>query len=217
MPIVTPPVVAAATTTLTDYAGLQASIANFLHRSDLNSIIVDFIKLAEVRINGDLDARSQDTKTTLSTSIAQETVGLPTDCINIRHLSVSSVTPVITLDYVSPDQFETVYPWGNNGIPQVYSVIGGDIYLAPKPDAVYSLDLVYKAKVPNLSTNLTTWLMTNYPNVYLYGALCESAPYLKDDNRIPVWEMKYKEAIQSVNNQDWYSGSTMRVRGDVRM
>ena len=201
---------------LANYADLQTAVNSFLHRSDLAGMVPDMITLAETRINGDLDARLQDTKTTLTTTANNELVALPNDTINIRHISVSGVTPISTLDYMTPDQFETSYAYEATGLPQAYTVVGSSIYLAPIPDAVYTLDLLYKAKVPNLATNSVTWLMTNYPNVYLYATLCEFAPYIKDKEMIQVWEMKYKEAIQSVNSQDWYSGSTMKVRVDYR-
>lgn len=201
---------------LATYADLIASVANELHRSDLNAVIPDKVTLAEVRINGDLDARLQDTKTTLTCVPAQEYIASPSDVINIRHLSVAG-SPVVTLDYLTPDQFNTSYPWGSNtGRPEVFTVIGSNIYLAPVPDSAYTLNIIYKAKVPSLPINSTTWLMTNYPNVYFYAVLLEMSPYIKDDNRMQMWLQAYNSAIESVNEQDWYSGSTMRVRTDVR-
>lgn len=201
---------------LATYSDLKTSVASWLHRSDLTSVIPDFVTLAEQRINGDLDARLQDTKTTLTCTVDDEAVTLPTDLIAIRHLSVMT-DPIKTLKYATPDTFETAYPWDGSGIPAIYSVIGSEIHLAPTPDSAYSLDIVYKARVPALSdTNTTNWLLTTYPHVYLYAVLCESAPYLKDDGRIQVWDMKYREAIDTVNSQDWYSGSTMTVRTDVK-
>lgn len=197
---------------LANYTDLQASVASFLHRTDLTAIIPDLITLAETRINGDLDARLQDTKTTLTTTQGVDNVALPTGVINIRHLSVASQTPMVTMQYQSPDTLITRHPYGTTGTPSAYTVIGTSIYMQPIPDAAYTLNLIYKGRVPSLSAAGTTWLMTNYPHVYLYGALCESAPYLKDDARIAVWEQKYTEAIKTVNAQDWYSGSVMMVK-----
>lgn len=200
---------------LANYADLQTAVAGFLHRSDLTDIIPDLIALAEIRINGDLDARMQDTKTTITCVESQEYVALPSDTINIRHLSVAT-TPVQTLDYMAPDAFYVAHPYGETGIPRAFTVIGSNAYLAPIPDSDYTLTDVYKARVPSLSINWTTWLMTNYPNVYLYATLCEAAPYIKADERVQLWEGRYNEAIDTVNSQDWYSGSTMRVRTDVK-
>ena len=200
---------------LASYTDLIAEVSSELHRSDLASVIPNKVTLAEVRINGDLDARLMDKKTTLSCVASQDYVSAPNDVINIRHLSVR-VSPVQTLDYLTPDQFNTAYPWAATGTPQVFTVIGDKIYLAPIPDGDYTLDIVYKSKVPSLVDNGTTWLMTSYPNVYLYAVLLEMSPYIKDDARVQLWKQAYDYAIESVNNQDWYSGSTMRVRSDVK-
>ena len=198
------------------YTNLQAAVANWLHRSDLTSVIPTFIDLAEARINGDLDARFQDKKVTLATVAGTETVSIPSDLINIRHISAET-SYVQTLKYLTPDQYESQYPYSVSGVPEVYTVIGSSLYLAPTPDAAYDLDLVYKARVPNLDdASPTNTLLTTYPNVYLYATLLEAAPYIKDDNRLPVWLEQYNKAIQTVNAQDWYSGSTMYVKSDVR-
>lgn len=202
---------------LDTYANLQTSVAGFLHRSDLASIIPDMITLAEVRINGDLDARLQDVKTTLTTTTNVESVALPSDLINIRHISVASTTPIQTLVYMTPDTIEKAYQWGQSGLPINYTVVGSSLYLAPIPDSAYTLDIVYKGRIPSLSaSNTTNYLLTTYPSVYLYAILCEAAPYLKDDARIAVWETKYREAVDSVNTQDWFSGSTMMVKSGVK-
>lgn len=199
---------------LTNYADLQAAVANHLHRSDLSSIIPDLITLAEHRIFSDLNSRAQDTVSTLSTAANVETVDIPADFINARSLTVTGTTPVTVLDYKSPDQYEAEYPWGTKSVPQGYTIIGSKFYLAPTPDAAYSLRLVYQSKVPALSGG-TNWLMTAFPAVYLYATLCASAPYIRDDVRLPMWEQLYKESIGGVNAQDWSSMATMKVKGDV--
>lgn len=203
---------------LDTYANLQTSIASWTHRSDLTSIIPDFIALAEKRINGDLDARLQDTVSTLATVASTAAVSTPTDVINIRSLTLQS-SPNVVLDYLPPDQFNTTYADGRTGIPQAFTIIGTSIYLGPTPDAVYSLQCVYKAQVPALSdSNTTNWLLTNFPQVYLKASLIEAARYSnKTTAEIAELETQYAEAVKSVNATDWYSGSTMRVRTDVRM
>lgn len=201
---------------LATFSDLQTAIANWTHRSDLTSITSDLITLAEARINGDLDARFQDSTATLSTVAGTETVALPTDVINIRSVFVDTAQQV-TLKYVTPDQFRTLYPYDTSGVPNVYTVIGSSLYLAPVPDGVYSLPITYKARVPAISVGSpTNWLLTTYPNVYLYAALLECAPYIKDDARLQTWKAAYDLAIESVNSQDWYSGSTMTIRTDIR-
>lgn len=203
---------------LATYSDLTASLTTWLRRSDLTGLYDDFIKLAEERINGDLDIRLQDTAVNISTVASTETVSAPADIINIRDLAVTSVTPAYVLKYRSPDQYRKDYPYQATGIPNIFTVIGGSIYLAPIPDAVYTLQCIYKAKIPNLNSGApTNSLLTNYPNVYLFACLVKAAIYTKDTAGFQMWEDRYKAALTAANAVDWYSGSTMMVKGDVRM
>ena len=54
---------------LANYADLQASVANWLHRADLTAVIPDFVAIAEARMSADLDARDMDITTSLSTCL----------------------------------------------------------------------------------------------------------------------------------------------------
>ena len=81
------------------------------------------------------------------------------------------------------------------------------------PDSDYSIELLYYQRIPALSnTNPTNWLLTICPNAYLYGALLAAQPYLINDERIPMIQSLYRQAVDGLNSIDWYSGSTMRVR-----
>jgi hypothetical protein len=44
----------------------------------------------------------------------------------------------------------------------------------------------------------TNWLLTQHPDLYLYAALVESAPYLKDDERIALWRAELDRRIAEV-------------------
>lgn len=198
---------------LTNYTELQASVANFLHRSDLTAIIPDLITLAEHKIYSDLNSRKQDSIATLATVSQQEFVAMPTDLINVR--AMVNATKNTTIDYKSPDALAKEFVSGVYGAPNFYTIVGDNFYFAPVPDAAYALRIAYQAKVPALSVSGTNWLMTNYPSVYLYATLCCSAPYLKDDSRVQVWEALYQQAIQGVNSADWSSSHTPTVRGSV--
>jgi hypothetical protein len=201
---------------LANYADLQASIAAWSHRSDLTAIIPDFIVLAEKRINGDIDARLQDSIVTLSTVASVAYITAPTDMLSIRSLTLTTTNQNTVLDYLTPDQFNTSYG-STTGLPQAWTLIGDLIYLGRIPDAIYSIQCIYTAEVPPLAANPTNWLITNHPQVYLAACLCEVARYTLNDSLYASQTAAYKESINSVNSIDWYSGSTMRVRHDVRV
>ena len=47
------------------------------------------------------------------------------------------------------------------------------------------------------------------------ATLCEAAPYIKDDNRVAIWEAKFaqiKAAIEEENDEEERSGGGMHVR-----
>jgi hypothetical protein len=70
--------------------------------------------------------------------------------------------------------------------------------------------------VPALSgTNATNWLLTEAPDVYLYGALVHTAPYLKDDARIQVWEALFAQGIENLRTSSVeakYGGSGLVIK-----
>lgn len=197
---------------ITDYASLQTSVANWLHRTDLTSLIPDFIALAESKLSSDIDSRSMETRVNLTTTANNAYVTLPTDMLEMRRLQVVTSYNV-TLQYRTPDEIAQEFPTNQTGTPTCFAVVGGQIQLAPIPDSAYTLELVYVQRIPALSnTNTTNWLVTNWPNAYLYGALCAAQPYIANDARLPTFQALYQEAVNGINNIDWYSGSTMRVR-----
>lgn len=197
---------------ITDYASLQASVATWLHRADLTAIIPDFIALAEAKMASDIDARPMDISVTLACTAGNPLVALPSDMLEMRRLLLAT-DPSIVLKYATPDQIASDYPLSLASRPSVFAVLGANLQLAPIPDSDYTLNLDYKQRIPALSvSNTTNWLLTAFPNAYLYGALCAAQPYIINDERLPMFQALYREAVDGINAIDWYSGSTMRVR-----
>lgn len=196
---------------LATYADLQASVTSWLNRPNLAAVVPDLIALAESRLNQDLDnIRAMEVKTTLSTVANVATVSLPADLLEMKRLQVLD-SPNYILKYLSADELAAQYPSGPTGKPEQFGVIGGALELAPIPDGVYTLELTYFQKLPPLASNATNWLLTAWPDAYLYASLCAAQPYLMNDARLAVFERLYRQAVAGVNGIDWYSGSTMRV------
>jgi hypothetical protein len=197
---------------ITNYSELQASVASWLNRGDLSASITDFITLAESQLNRDLQARFMDTKTTLPTVVGVKTVVLPTDMLEIRRLQVAG-TYNQPLSYRSPDELSVDFSDNSSGQPVVFTVVGANAELAPIPDAIYSLELTYRQRIPALSvSNTTNWLLTNWPDAYLWASLLAATPFIMNDERLATWGQLYAQAVEGINGVDWYSGSTMKVR-----
>jgi hypothetical protein len=198
------------------YSDLQTSVANWLKRSDLTSIIPDFITLAEARIARDLRLRRQVTNTALSTVAGTHTVTLPSDFLEMENITLTNTTPPAALSVVTPEIMDRKFPNGYvTGQPVVYTIVGDQVQFGPTPDAVYTVSLDYYQRFAALSATPTNWLLSNHPGVYLFGALAEGAPYLMEDERTPLWDTKYRAevaALQQADDAALRSGSAMRVR-----
>lgn len=198
------------------YTGLQASIASWLHRSDMTAIIPDLVILAEARIARDLRLRRQITNTMLSTIAATQAVALPSDFLELENLSVVSGGVNRQLNYINIEGMNIKYPDGSySGVPVVYGFEGNNILLGPTPDAIYSLDAYYYARFAALAVTPANWLLTNHPNIYLYGALAEAGDWTQDDKNIAKWESKYQSGIKDLQDADdnsMFSGAALRVR-----
>lgn len=75
--------------------------------------------------------------------------------------------------------------------------------IAPTPSAASTLEILYY-EMPQLldEDNQTNWLTDYAPSLLLYAALLEATPFLKKDERIPVWQSMYENAAKSLNAED---------------
>ena len=75
--------------------------------------------------------------------------------------------------------------------------------LVPTPDQAYQAEIIYYEQPQLLDdTNQTNWLTDYAPNLLLYGALLEATPFLKNDERIGVWQAMYDRAAQALAGED---------------
>lgn len=198
-----------------DYTWLQAKVARWLRRADLTADIPDFIMLAEKRISSDLEARLQNSIATFSTIAGAPTVTLPDDLNGIRSLVIPTYGKV---GYMTPEALENRYADQSPGVPRHYTIEGNLLKLGPIPDAVYTLNCVYRAEIAPLATAVggINWLITQHPEIYLAAALCEGFIAIRDNTSLQTWEGKYQNAFAALNKNDWSSAGTLAVRPDTR-
>jgi hypothetical protein len=144
----------------------------------------------------------RSTTTIDTTSTEPGFISLPTDFQSMRRIRLSSVSGKPHLDFKSGTQLDEYRSSSDNaaGQPLFFSIFGSEIELAPSPDANYTIEMVYRQNIPALASNSTNWLLTLAPDIYLYGALLESAPYMKEDDRIQTWALGLSSALESLNN-----------------
>lgn len=96
-----------------------------------------------------------------------------------------------------PDQSEV-------GEPEFYADYDYRHWLfAATPDENYPVEIVYYELPPLLdAAQQQNWLTDYAPNALLYGTLLEATPFLKNDERIPIWQNFYDMSISSLNTED---------------
>ena len=196
---------------LSNYTELQASVADFLNRSDLTSVIPDFITMAEADFNRSLRVREMSVRT--QAPIDSQYVKLPVDFLGMRNIDLLT-DPVTPMTYKNLQNLDIHRAGDATGKPIYYSIIQNNIEFAPAPDGDYTIEVVYYQKVPPLSVNTTNWLLDAHPDAYLYGTLQHSAPYLQSDERVGIWAGKYQQIIEQIITSDErakFSGSTPSI------
>lgn len=196
------------------FATLQEDIRNYLERgTTLASDAVVFeqiprlINIAERKIATELKVQGQINVVTGTLVIGQSVYDKPdrwreTVSINIGdgggNVRVTLLARVYEyLRSYWPDDSQTSQP-------EFYADYDYNHWLlAPTPDAQYPFEVVYYQLLPLLDdSNQTNWLTDYAPQLLLYGTLLEATPFLKNDDRIPVWQQMYDRAAASVNGED---------------
>ena len=200
---------------ITNLGTLEAEIADFLLRDDLTAVIPTFISFAHEKLNRDLRTRQMVQRATAS--LTTEYTALPGNFLQMRDIRLNA-NPVRSLEQISSEaQNQERERWGNTaGEPRYYTIIGETIQVFPSPNATYTIEMAYYEQIPALVNAAdTNWLLTKAPEIYLYGSLVHSAPYLKDDERIVIWQTLFRDIFNSLTTEDEksrFGGTTPRMR-----
>ncbi len=196
---------------ITTYGELKSAVANFLTRSDLTQRIPEFIALGESRLFTQLRVREMEATTNVATTGSQRADSLPTRFVQARSLYVAG-TPAVRLEYRTPAEYWSIWSSLTEAKPQVYTIEGDEFKWGPVPDTVYTIPVTHYTYPAAFSADSdTNDVIARWPGLYLYAALLESAPFLKNDPRIITWSGLYETLLDSAHeadNRDRYSGDT---------
>ena len=205
---------------LDSYTNLKTAIANFLARDDLTSEIDDFIDLTEADLNRRLRIRAMENVS--SFTIDSETEALPTGFLQVRSFHLVQ-NPKIALQYMTPfHQYETKGS-SQTGTPKVYSIEGSNFRFSPLPDTSYTASLVFYIALDSLDgSTATNYILTNHPDVYLYGALYFASTFVRgmDQATVAQFKAQYEAALKQVeeaDEKDKYNGTPLVQRSGINI
>lgn len=184
---------------ITTYAELKTAISGWSKRNDINTVVDDFIDLAEAEMWQHLRLRAMESRTT-SLSISGRYITIPADFVAMRRLRLSSGSSNYDLNFQSPESLR-IEP--SSGRPRDYTVTD-TIELDRTPDGTYTYELQYWKSLTALSSaNTSNAVLARFPKIYLDGALWALAEWaLMSEQEIEMRYQKFMRSIESANNID---------------
>jgi len=189
------------------YDTLVENIQSYLERTDTATLdkIPLFIMLAEQVIASEIKFLGNLTVVE-STMVASNPVIVKpvrwhkTVSMNVTVDGVKNPVLLRKYEYLReywPDETQT-------DVPKYYCDYNYENWLvAPTPTTNYTFEVLYYERVQPLdSSNQTNWFTIYAPQALLYGSLLQAMPFLKNDERTPIWQAQYKAIMDTLKTED---------------
>ncbi len=193
---------------MTDYSDLTDNVRNYTETSTnvlSNAVIQPFIESVEDKIRRTVDLNYYRKYDTATLTVNNAFLPLPADWEATRYIQLIDTnddrTFLIQKDISFMNEYAPDRTSAGAGTPKYYADWDQDThYLAPTPNAALTVELAYTYKPPGLtSTNTSTWLSQNAPNVLLYGCILEALGYLKGPaDMIQYYDKMYNQSVQAL-------------------
>jgi hypothetical protein len=189
------------------YDSLVLDIRSYLERTDASTLekIPTFIMLAEQVIASELKFLGNLTVATSTMTQGQATIDKPArwrKTVSINVTVAGERRPVLLRKYEYLREY-----WPDPALtdtPLYYCDYDYTHWLvAPTPAAAYDYEvLYYERSQPLDSSNQSNWFTQYAPQALLYGALLQAMPFLKNDERVPLWKAQYDQVMQVLKTED---------------
>lgn len=192
------------------YPNLVQAIETYVQRLDTSFVsqIPLFIMLGQRRVARELKILGNKVFIEDTLSIGTPFLTKPMDWLNSSDFYIGTGTlfeTSVPLEQVSYGYCQIYWPNANNlGQPRfIADYTFNAWYLAPTPQLAYPYRFSYY-QIPTLidDTDQVNWLTENAPDVLLYACLLETASYLHDDERVPIWKEYYALAKDALTQED---------------
>lgn len=189
------------------YTSLVDDIASYLERSDSQTLakIPTFIMLAEQVIASEIKFLGNLTVNNSTMVIGEAVIPKPArwhKTVSMNVVVAGERQPVFLRKY---EYLREYWPDATaTGTPVYYADYDYTHWLiAPTPAAAYTFEILYYQRLQPLDdTNQSNWFTEYAPQALLYGALLQAMPFLKNDERIPMWQVQYQQIIQTLKTED---------------
>jgi hypothetical protein len=189
------------------YSSLAADIETYLERTDQATIdkIPTFIMLAEQVLAADLKFLGNLTVAASNMVEGQATIDKPARWRKTVSMNVTvsgQRQPVLLRKY---EYLREYWPDpAQEDVPKYYCDYDYTHWLvAPTPADDYSYEVLYYERLAPLDTsNQSNWFTQYAPQALLYGSLLQAMPFLKNDERMGMWQAQYDQIVNVLKTED---------------
>lgn len=183
------------------YAEFKTWLSTFLWKENDASLVAsldDLIRMADADLDRSLDIQRRN----MTISIAPETEDytLPSDFRHMISLTdnrsrLGTAFDAAPVSYIYQLRAQT----DSFRIMPYYAIDQGTLRLVgPFSESdPGDLTLHYRASIPDYQTDDASWVEDEFFDLYTYAVLIQTAPFLREDERLPVWERRYVGALTS--------------------
>lgn len=195
------------TASVMTYDSLVTDIQQYLERTDTATLaqVPRFIMLCEQTLAADLKFLGNLNVATSAMTIGNPVLDKPVrwhKTVSMNVTSDGTRTPIYLRKYEYlreywPDSTQTDLPLYYCDYDYTHWLV------APTPAAAYTFEILYYERVQPLdSANQTNWFTIYAPQALLYGALLQAMPFLKNDERLPMWQAQYQQIVSTLKAED---------------
>ena len=190
------------------YDSLVNLVLQYLERSDpaVVNFIPTAITMAEFEIAQDIKTLGQLEVVTSNMNTGNGVIAKPARWRKTVSMTLATASGTKQPIYLRKLEYLNNYAPSTTatGTPLYYADYDYDHwFISPTPDSAYAFEaLCYTRLQPLASDNQTNWLTQNAPNAMLFGTLKQTAPFLKDDARLVMWNQMFTEAMTALKTED---------------
>jgi hypothetical protein len=185
---------------ISTYAELKQAVLDWANKPEIEQSVATFIQLAEVEFNRTVRHYKMVSRRTTTLAAGSYRISQPPDWLEAINIQATGQLGPYALFYSAPFDLDGIRQGERaGGEPRVYGLAGLEIEVAPTPTVSTTIEQIYYAKIPSLSDTVTTnWLLTDHPDLYLFGALTQYGAF-ETDPRVELWRTAYDRSVGVVN------------------
>ena len=185
----------------TTYAGFLTDLNRLIDGEDVSvselptASLQAIVSLGERRVYRDIKSRYNEKAYAISTLNNLAVIPPDFEQNSVLHFGMGPLSPI-------SEEQALQYLWdGKIFNVQYFAEAGANFIFAPAIGDGVPLQGRYFCRLPDLSvaTLPTNALYLAEPDVFLYACLSESAPIFGQDKRIGLWEAKYTQILDRIN------------------